>query len=143
MKTRTTQPKTAAQFLAAIQSRIGDWRISTEAAEANDPEAGVRIVFSLADDVGIEAAVHFEYGRLIVSMRNAYAPGDDYWFAFERLREHDAQGWSWQQQIGRKVWARPEHVRLLDALDELWPPARDGSRVPATATTNDHRSQHA
>lgn len=44
-----------------------------------------------------------------------------YWFHLSRLYDHHKAGWSWQQQIGAKLWHKPEHLDFLDELCAVLP----------------------
>lgn len=113
---RTKTPRTLADLLRAIThaGRLDAWAMGT--APARPADAAPCRALWLADGTPQAAMVAFEFGRLIVTLDGWY------WFELERLHEHAPHNWSWQQQIGGKDWATPEHLRLLDELCAVIPP---------------------
>jgi len=95
-------PKTPEDFMTCIARERHRWCL-----------AGDQSAFWLQTDPHRLAEVTFEHGRLIVTLNPA-----GYWFLLADIRG-PSQGWTWQQQVGRKLWCRGEHMALLDALCDL------------------------
>lgn len=114
----TKYPKTASDFLRAIEDakRLSDWHIETIESDGDDDTAATRIVFRLAKDELRTSYVAFEYGKLVVNV------DEDYYFDLDRLHE-DYPAYSWQKHLSEKTWTKPVHLRFLQALCELIPPA--------------------
>ncbi|ANB71933.1 hypothetical protein [Paraburkholderia phytofirmans] len=111
-------PTTADEFKQHLeqQGQRDDWTVDVVPAEGDDIRNKTRVVFTLRDMTMADGYVAHEYDDLIVTLDG------DYWFGLDRLHE-DYPRWTWQKQVGEKSWCTVDHLRLLDALVELFPPS--------------------